>query len=312
MRLRILLAATLAAALLSCRGQRPDGRPAAEAPVPSPTAIVSDGGYSKPYEFSNDWFSPRIPIWSKVLGPLRGKADLRYLEIGMYEGRSLLWVLENVFTHPTSRLTGIDVELKPRLLSNVAKSGHAQRIRMIRGPSQAELRKLPARSFDVVYVDGSHFSADVLSDAVQSFELLKEGGLMIFDDYGWVGAWVGRRGQLLPDQLRPGPAIDAFVRAYRYDVSVVERGYQMIVRRTTNPCRKAGIEEPCSPFGQYLFDWQSERLLVADDPSRRVPISPAETELVESLLKAERPGDESDPGFTALRQRIQLEVPEHP
>lgn len=51
---------------------------------------------------------------------------------------------------------------------------------------------------------------------------------------------------------------------------------------------------------------------MADDPSRRVPISPAETELVESLLKAERPGDENDPGLTALRQRIQLELPEHP
>jgi cephalosporin hydroxylase len=61
--------------------------------------------------------------------------------------------------------------------------------------------------FDFIYVDGSHQAADVLTDAVLSFKLLKVGGVMVFDDYLW--------SEQLPsgkDLLRcPKPAIDAFV-----------------------------------------------------------------------------------------------------
>ena len=37
-----------------------------------------------------------------------------------------------------------------------------------------------------VYVDGSHHARDVLQDAVLAWGLLRPGGYMIFDDYGWV------------------------------------------------------------------------------------------------------------------------------
>jgi predicted O-methyltransferase YrrM len=309
-----LLAGSLAAALPSCRAQEPTDRVAATAPSPRGAAESEPSpgsGYAKPYDFTTDWFSRQIPIWSATFASLRGRPDLRYLEVGVYEGRSLLWMLENVLTHPTSRLTGIDIELRPRLASNIEKSGQAERINMIVGPSQTELRKLPARSFDVIYIDGSHVSADVLADAVLGFELLNEGGLIVFDDYAWVGASVNKRG-LLPDQLRPRMAIDAFVRAYRYDVGVVQSGYQMILRRTTDPCRQTQLQGTCSPFGQYLYDWSSERLLVADDPSRAVRIAPAERDLIESVLRAAGPDEKTgrDPAFTALRERLHLELPD--
>jgi predicted O-methyltransferase YrrM len=39
--------------------------------------------------------------------------------------------------------------------------------------------------FDFIYVDGSHQAPDVLCDALLSFRLLKNNGVIAFDDYLW-------------------------------------------------------------------------------------------------------------------------------
>lgn len=62
-----------------------------------------------PLQFTSDWFSQHIPVWTDVLRDLRGKPHLHFLEIGSYEGRSACWLLENILTHPGSRLTCIDI-----------------------------------------------------------------------------------------------------------------------------------------------------------------------------------------------------------
>ena len=46
------------------------------------------------YEFSSDSFSGSIPVWQRIfaeLAPCR-----KILEIGSYEGRSAVWLIENV------------------------------------------------------------------------------------------------------------------------------------------------------------------------------------------------------------------------
>jgi predicted O-methyltransferase YrrM len=72
--------------------------------------------------------------------------------------------------------------IKKRYLSNVKIAGGETRTTLIVGPSQVELRKLPLGAYDLIYIDGSHFPADVLEDAVLSWRLLKPGGMLIFDD----------------------------------------------------------------------------------------------------------------------------------
>jgi hypothetical protein len=44
--------------------------------------------YKQAYDFTINWFSFNIPVWKKVLAQYEGKPDLKYLEIGLYEGRS--------------------------------------------------------------------------------------------------------------------------------------------------------------------------------------------------------------------------------
>ena len=69
--------------------------------------------------------------------------------------------------------------------------------------------------FDFVYIDGSHKAADVLFDAVFSFELTKLGGVIIFDDYIWSEVFIADDGLPWNNLSRsPKIAIDGFTSAY--------------------------------------------------------------------------------------------------
>ena len=83
---------------------------------------------------------------------------------------------------------------------------------------------MPAQSYDIIYVDGSHNADDVLEDAVLSWRLLKDGGLLIFDDYETPNPFV-------PPQGKPKITIAAFVRCYRRELKIIHRGYQVIVQK---------------------------------------------------------------------------------
>jgi hypothetical protein len=60
-----------------------------------------------------------------------------------------------------------------------------------------------------------------LSDAVQCFRVVKAGGLLLFDDYGWG----------MDRESRPGVAIDAFLKVYGPKVEVLEAGYCHVVKK---------------------------------------------------------------------------------
>jgi predicted O-methyltransferase YrrM len=82
----------------------------------------------------------------------------------------------------------------------------------------AELISHDEAAFDLIYVDGSHHATDVLQDAILGFQLLRVGGLLIFDDYLW---------RLEPDGQQdsfnmPKPAIDAFVNIFQRKLRVLD------------------------------------------------------------------------------------------
>lgn len=202
--------------------------------VPGFNTTVTDKPL-KDYHFRFDWFGQNIPIWKKVLADFKDQPNVQYLEIGLFEGRSAMWMLENILTHPTSRLTGIDPFLdsfkdspgvegfKAIFFSNLELSGQKDRATIITGFSQAEMRKLPLDFFDIIYIDGSHVAVDVLEDAVLAHGLLKAGGVLIFDDYQWA---LERQ-----TEQRPRAAIDAFYAFYKDQYDVAHNGYQLILRK---------------------------------------------------------------------------------
>lgn len=141
--------------------------------------------------FSENWFEHNIPHWERWLGAFRGKPGLRALEIGSFEGRSTLWLCENILTADDSRIDCVDLfandpvygDYHARFRSNTA--AHAHKIVEHAGYSFDALRRVEGE-FDIVYIDGWHSAFGALADSVMSWPLLKPGGVMIFDDYHWV------------------------------------------------------------------------------------------------------------------------------
>jgi hypothetical protein len=77
--------------------------------------------------------------------------------------------------------------------------------------------------FDFIYIDGSHVAKDVLTDACMAWPLLKQGGIMVFDDYMW--------GEPRDALHRPKIAIDAFTNIFGETAEIIHVGYQLVVRK---------------------------------------------------------------------------------
>jgi predicted O-methyltransferase YrrM len=170
---------------------------------------------------------PFSPPGELAPGGLAGLADTRILEIGSYEGRSAVWLLEHILTDPSARLFCIDLfsedDYSLRFDHNIRHTGAAHKVTTLTGRSVSLLDGLEVCSFDAVYVDGSHRAVDVLWDAVASWRLLKEGGVLMFDDYLW------ERERPAPD--RPQAAVDRFLELVAGDCDVLLHDYQVAIRK---------------------------------------------------------------------------------
>jgi predicted O-methyltransferase YrrM len=256
-----------------------------------PPVFSADGAAQREgkYKFSSDWFSYNIPNWTRVLSGLKGKPNVAYLEIGVYEGRSFFWVVDNILTHPSSRAVAIDTfdkfgggDPEEVFYENVRRSGRSPAIKVIKGFSQQKLRDLALNSFDLIYVDGDHSSRSVLLDAVLSWDLLRDGGIMIFDDYAW--------DFILPTEMRPTFALDMFQTLFRDEFQVLVKDYQLIIRKAKAHCNEArgsikvaDLTLACSRLGSYVYYWKPKKLYDAST-DREVALSNEEASLIEGIL----------------------------
>lgn len=175
-------------------------------------------------KFTVDWFSIHIPVWEeKVLPRLRAIKRPVYLEIGTHEGRSLCWMLDNVpnlIAHAIDPLEDKEFKIWK---SNVGNRATLARMSSRENLSSCQQFSIAENQFNCIYIDGSHWAHDVLSDTIISWPFLKTGGIMIWDDYGW----------LADDDPIKGPksAIDAFLTCYRTQYRVLHIGYQFLVEK---------------------------------------------------------------------------------
>lgn len=154
------------------------------------------------YIFNEDWFSGNIKNWVELFSKFdKKKTDkLSVLEIGSYEGRATMWLLDNMMDHPESKILCVDTfkgspehsaqakeTIKDIFLHNVSVSKWPEKVGPIIGDSRFVLPALcrEGKSFDIIYVDGSHATLDVVNDGIFALHLLKKNGLIIFDDYQW-------------------------------------------------------------------------------------------------------------------------------
>ena len=177
--------------------------------------------------------------WTKWLGHLKDVPACG-IELGTWEGDSAEWALANILTHPLSqyicvdtfegseehRLAGIDCSgMFDRVSARLQKFGNRADVR----PDYSHHALLThwARSgetIDFAYIDAAHDAMNVLRDSVLVFELLKAGGIMIWDDYTW---------NVFPQAVDcPKIAIDSFLSCYARQLEVIALGYQVCVRKT--------------------------------------------------------------------------------
>ena len=186
------------------------------------------------YDFSEDWFSNHIPSWTRILERIQPR---RVLEIGCYEGRSTSFIIEACSAYGPLSLHCVDTwqgstDLSPERMRGVERrfddnvdlairrASALVQLTKLKTSSRAALSTMIAGSsdpFDLIYVDGSHTAPDVLLDAVLAFQVVRVGGVMIFDDYLW-----SQELPLYADPLNtPKLAIDTFAAIYARKVRVL-------------------------------------------------------------------------------------------
>jgi predicted O-methyltransferase YrrM len=193
---------------------------------------VAQGQFKAVFFDVDDW---NIVQWCLAFSKIFNRADpVRILEIGSWEGRSTLFFL-SYFTQ--GHLTAVDpwadrddyegdVDLsnyEARFDRNLAPC--ATRLTKRKGSSLQVLPQLldEDQKYDVIYVDGSHFADDVLIDGVNAWRLLKQGGIMIFDDLLWA--------RFPRARANPAWAINLFLKYHKGEYRFLSSSYQAIVQK---------------------------------------------------------------------------------
>lgn len=196
------------------------------------------------YKFTKDWFSWAPEVWTQLIPllPERKEVGREFLEIGSFEGRSAVWIMEHMM-QGDDYLTCVDTweggeehkaegedmdSAHERFLHNmeVARSKFPNRhYSTSHYYSIAHLAHAinECAEYDFIYIDGSHTAPDVLTDACMAFSLLKAGGIMVFDDYMW--------GNPRDAMHRPKIAIDAFTNIFGEHLDIVHVGYQLAIKK---------------------------------------------------------------------------------
>jgi predicted O-methyltransferase YrrM len=191
------------------------------------------------YQFTKDWFAWAPEVWKQLTPMLPHGTKRTFLEIGSFEGRSMVWIAENMM-NPGDELFCIDTweggeehgaenmgEVEKRFDYNrsIALTGLDIEIIKYKGTSTTELASIiqGGTQYDFIYIDGSHIAKDVLTDACMAWQVLKPKGIIVFDDYVW-----GDPRDILH---RPKAAIDAFTNIFAEEVEIIHAGYQLVVRK---------------------------------------------------------------------------------
>jgi predicted O-methyltransferase YrrM len=204
------------------------------------------------YEFTNNWFiNDAKHVWDSIIPQIN---PTRILEIGSYEGASACYLIDKLSAsqeielhcvdtweggveHQTADYNMTDVELRFHQNTKLAISRAEKPVQLNihKGFSDVILSKLIAEGkqgyFDFIYVDGSHQAPDVLCDAILGFKLLKNNGVIAFDDYLWQ--------EQLPygvDPIRcPKTAVDAFTNIYCRKIRIINAWlYQLYVQKISD------------------------------------------------------------------------------
>jgi len=185
-------------------------------------------------EFTENWFDPSV--LEIHLSHLKDQRNLKFLEIGTFEGKSAVWMLDNFacsvltidpcITDPIEAYADkINPSIEKRAIANL--SGYGDRAMFYKRFSEDLLPQLPLNFYDFIFIDGDHRRAAVAKDSKLAWPLLRDGGIMIWDDYTWQA--IGHEGD---PEYSPKLAIDEFLEDHiDFDLDILHRDYKVVVRK---------------------------------------------------------------------------------
>jgi predicted O-methyltransferase YrrM len=203
--------------------------------------------------FTNNWFdSVARENWNQLLPVIQPK---KILEIGSYEGASTCYLIEKMsqnigdneleihcidtweggVEHSQVNMSLVEKRFDSNIALTIKKCNVSVKIIKHKKRSDLALSFLLSNGmenyFDFAYIDGSHQAPDVLFDAVAGFRLVREGGLIAFDDYLWAEELSTGK-----DLIRcPKPAIDAFTNLYWKKIKIITAPlYQVYVQKLSS------------------------------------------------------------------------------
>lgn len=198
------------------------------------------------YKFDHDdWFSHNVVIWDAIKPYVPQQKGRVFIEVGSFEGRSMVWIAENLM-QPGDLITCIDTwgggeehsavdmaQVEANFDHNRSTAcAKVDNLAVFKHKSTSveglinELRNgCGEQGASFVYIDGSHQAKDVLTDACLAWQLLENGGVLVFDDYTW--------GDPRDALHRPKMAIDAFTNIFAEEINPLHVGYQYIVQKKT-------------------------------------------------------------------------------
>lgn len=182
------------------------------------------------YDFTQDHFTYRLSIWETHLQPLAHQPEIQALEIGNWQGMSACWLLDNILTHPSARLTCIDRQREEQFKTNITKTGAAEKVKVLEGNFQDILVSLAVSNYDLIILQDRVKVANLVEETARlAWQLLKLGGIMIFTDYGWRIA--------ANPEVDPQKGIDTFLGSVAGQIEILKnhpKTYQIIVKKVSD------------------------------------------------------------------------------
>ena len=183
-------------------------------------------------KITDDWFTHNLNNLNYVFEKYElYKKKINALEIGSYEGNSSVFFLKYFLN---LNLTCVDTfrgsaEHKDKTFTKAYKNfifntkKYKKRLRLFKTQSDNFFKNINKAKYDLIYIDGSHYSKDVLNDALDSFKVLNKGGLIIFDDFMW--------DYFKKINDNPIGGIKIFFKKKFFEVKILSISYQIILQK---------------------------------------------------------------------------------
>jgi len=184
------------------------------------------------YKHTQKWFLGS-EIKDKLIHFMDESSENRILEIGCFEGLSSVFFADTFLDNEKSTLTCVDPFLNitdndhsPFLQNNeeltfdfnISSCKNTDKITVHKITSD-EFFKNNNKTFNMIYIDGSHELEYITRDMENSFKILEKNGIMWMDDYGG-----GHGGNIKR-------TMNMFLEKYKGQYSIIHVGYQLAIRK---------------------------------------------------------------------------------